>query len=229
MAEHVLVVGGGTMGRGIAGLCALSGYDTWVFDADPAAQRAVRPAIEASWGRAIDKGKLTTRGGRGGAPPAEDGRAAARRARRRLRDRGGAGGARPEAHGLLASSTTSARRGRSSPRTRRRCSIARDRPRDRPPGPRHRDPLLQPVAAMPLVEIVRGPETSAETEERAARARRGRSARRPSGSSTRRDSRPRASAWRSGSRPCGWSRRASRARATSTARWSSATGTGWAR
>ena len=56
----ILVIGAGTMGRGIAGLCAISGYDTWVFDADPAAQRAVRPAVEASWGRAIDKGKLTS-------------------------------------------------------------------------------------------------------------------------------------------------------------------------
>jgi len=31
---RILVIGAGTMGRGIAGLCALSGYDTRVFDAD---------------------------------------------------------------------------------------------------------------------------------------------------------------------------------------------------
>ena len=56
----VLVIGAGTMGRGIAGACALAGHDTAVFDADPEAQRAVRGHVESSWGRAIDKGKLTS-------------------------------------------------------------------------------------------------------------------------------------------------------------------------
>jgi 3-hydroxybutyryl-CoA dehydrogenase len=54
------VIGAGTMGRGIAGLCALSGHDTFVFDADPEAQRGVRTHVESAWGRAIDKGKLST-------------------------------------------------------------------------------------------------------------------------------------------------------------------------
>ncbi|MEP6995480.1 MAG: 3-hydroxyacyl-CoA dehydrogenase family protein [Acidobacteriota bacterium] len=56
----VLVVGAGTMGRGIAGLCAISGHETFVFDADPEAQRGVRGHVESSWGRAIDKGRLST-------------------------------------------------------------------------------------------------------------------------------------------------------------------------
>ena len=56
----VLVIGAGVMGRGIAGICALSGHETFVFDADPEAQRGVRAHVESAWGRAIDKGKLTT-------------------------------------------------------------------------------------------------------------------------------------------------------------------------
>src|SRR5438552_17149931 len=57
---RILVIGAGTMGRGIAGACALAGYDTRVFNADPDAQRAVRGHVESSWGRAIDRGRLTT-------------------------------------------------------------------------------------------------------------------------------------------------------------------------
>lgn len=34
--DQILVVGGGTMGRGIARLCALSGFVTAVFESDPA-------------------------------------------------------------------------------------------------------------------------------------------------------------------------------------------------
>src|SRR3974390_1955974 len=56
--ERVFVVGGGTMGRGIASLSALSGYTTGVFEADEAARGRLRQAIEASWERAAEKGKL---------------------------------------------------------------------------------------------------------------------------------------------------------------------------
>ena len=57
--ERVFVVGGGTMGRGIAGLCALSGYTTCVYEADAGARSKLLSAIEASWDRAAAKGMLS--------------------------------------------------------------------------------------------------------------------------------------------------------------------------
>ena len=56
--ESVLVVGAGTMGRGIAAACAVAGFETAVYEADPAARDRLRPAIEASWQRAVASGKL---------------------------------------------------------------------------------------------------------------------------------------------------------------------------
>jgi 3-hydroxybutyryl-CoA dehydrogenase len=163
---RILVVGAGTMGRGIAGVCALAGYDTWVFDASPEAQRAVRPALEASWGRAIDKGKLAS----------ADAEAARHRLRiaERLRDAADVDfvlEAVPEALDLkrmvfselddlcpdrtvFGSNTSSLRITRIAHATGRR---------DRVVGIH----FFNPVAAMPLVEIVRGKETSAETEQKA--------------------------------------------------------------
>jgi 3-hydroxybutyryl-CoA dehydrogenase len=163
---RILVIGAGTMGRGIAGACALAGYDTWVFDADPDAQRAVRGHVESSWGRAIDRGRLTTD--------------AAEKARHRLRiaermkdaaDADFAIEAVPEAMDLkrmvfselddlcpqrtiLASNTSSLSITRIAHATGRR---------DRVIGIH----FFNPVAAMPLAEIVRGKETSRQTEERA--------------------------------------------------------------
>ncbi len=162
----VLVIGAGTMGRGIAGACALAGHDTAVFDADPEAQRAVRGHVESSWGRAIDKGKLTSD--------------AAEQARHRLRAlerlKDGANvdiaiEAVPEAldlkrmifselddlcppRTLLATNTSSLSITKIAHATGRR---------DRVIGIH----FFNPVAAMPLVEIVRGRETSRETESRA--------------------------------------------------------------
>ena len=163
---RILVIGAGTMGRGIAALCALSGYETSVFDADPDAQRAVRGQVEASWGRAIEKGKLST----------EAAEAARRRLRiaQRLKDAADADfaiEAVPEAIDLkqmvfselddlcpprtiLASNTSSLSITRIARATGRR---------DRVVGIH----FFNPVAAMPLVEIVRGKDTSPETEGRA--------------------------------------------------------------
>jgi 3-hydroxybutyryl-CoA dehydrogenase len=154
------------MGRGIAGLCALTGYDTWVFDPDPGAQRAVRGSIESSWSRAIERGKVT-------ASAAEAARHRLRIAER-LRDAANVDfviEAVPEALDLkrmvfselddmcpdrtVFGSNTS-----SLPITRIAHATGR---RDRVIGIH----FFNPVAAMPLVEIVRGRETSAETEERA--------------------------------------------------------------
>jgi 3-hydroxybutyryl-CoA dehydrogenase len=54
----ILIVGGGTMGRGIAGLCALRGYATSVYEADVEARRRLPGAIQDSWSRAVEKGRL---------------------------------------------------------------------------------------------------------------------------------------------------------------------------
>ena len=163
---RVLVVGAGVMGRGIAGLCALSGHETLVFDADPDAQRQVRASIEGSWARALERGRI-------GAKAIEAGRRLLRVVER-LRDGADVDfviEAVPEAldlkrlvfselddhcpdRAILASNTSSlsiTRIGRATGR------------RDRIVGIH----FFNPVAAMPLVEVVRGADTSAETERRA--------------------------------------------------------------
>jgi 3-hydroxybutyryl-CoA dehydrogenase len=157
----ILVVGAGVMGRGIAGLCALSGHETTVFDADPEAQRRVRGSIESSWARALERGKVE--------------KSAVESAKRllviaeRLRkaDVDFAIEAVPEALDLkqmvmselddlcdertvLASNTSSLSITRIAHATGRR---------DRVVGIH----FFNPVAAMPLVELVRGEDTSAET------------------------------------------------------------------
>ena len=162
----VLVIGAGTMGRGIAGLCAVSGHETFVFDADPEAQRGVRAHVESSWGRAIDKGKLSTE-------TAEKARHRLRVATR-LKDAAEvdfAIEAVPEAIDLkqmvfselddlcpartiLASNTSSLSITRIARSTGRR---------DRVIGMH----FFNPVAAMPLVELVAGRDTSSQTEQRA--------------------------------------------------------------
>jgi 3-hydroxybutyryl-CoA dehydrogenase len=162
----VLVIGAGTMGRGIAGLCAISGHETFVFDADPEAQRGVRSHVEAAWGRAIDKGKLST-------DSAEKARHRLRVATR-LKEAAQvefAIEAVPEAIDLkqmvfselddlcpprtiLASNTSSLSITRIARSTGRR---------DRVIGMH----FFNPVGAMPLVELISGRETSAETEQRA--------------------------------------------------------------
>jgi 3-hydroxybutyryl-CoA dehydrogenase len=164
--SSVLIIGAGTMGRGIAGACALAGHDTRVFDADPDAQRAVRGHVESAWGRAIDKGKLSTEA-------AENARHRLRIAER-LKDAAEvdiAIEAVPEAielkqmlfselddlcppRTILASNTSSLSITRIAKATGRR---------DRVIGIH----FFNPVAAMPLVEIVRGRDTSPETEGRA--------------------------------------------------------------
>jgi 3-hydroxybutyryl-CoA dehydrogenase len=161
----ILVVGAGVMGRGIAGVCALAGHETLVFDADPEAQRHVRNGIESSWARAVERGKL-------GAETVENGRRLLR-VLERLKNAAVvdfAIEAVPEAlelkrmvmselddlcqePAILASNTSSlsiTRIGRATGR------------RDRVIGTH----FFNPVAAMPLVEVVRGEDTSNETVER---------------------------------------------------------------
>jgi 3-hydroxybutyryl-CoA dehydrogenase len=162
---RILVVGAGVMGRGIAGLCALAGHETLVFDADPEAQRHVRGGIESSWARALERGKVA-------AETVENGRHLLKIVER-LKNAAAvdfAIEAVPEALDLkrmvmselddlcqegaiLASNTSSlsiTRIGRATGR------------RDRVIGTH----FFNPVAAMPLVEVIRGEDTSDETVER---------------------------------------------------------------
>jgi 3-hydroxybutyryl-CoA dehydrogenase len=163
---RILVVGAGVMGRGIAGLCALSGHETLVFDADPEAQRHVRGGIESSWARAVERGKVAS-------STVENGKHLLKVVQR-LKNAAAVDFAIesvPEAldlkrmvmselddlcqeQAILASNTSSlsiTRIGRATGR------------RDRVIGTH----FFNPVAAMPLVEVIRGEDTSDETVERA--------------------------------------------------------------
>ncbi len=57
--DRVGVVGGGQMGAGIAEVCARGGVDVVVHEIDEALAAAARARVEASVGRALERGKLT--------------------------------------------------------------------------------------------------------------------------------------------------------------------------
>lgn len=165
--DRILVVGGGTMGRGIAGLCALTGFETAIYEADPAARGRLRGAIEDSWRRAAERGKISA-----------ENVATARgllRILERLEDGTDAGlviEAVPESPELKASVFEALDRlcppkavlgSNTSSLSIASLARATRRP-DRVVGIH----FFNPVAVMPLVEIVRGPDTSADTEDTAA-------------------------------------------------------------
>ncbi|MFQ5412217.1 MAG: 3-hydroxyacyl-CoA dehydrogenase family protein [Phycisphaerae bacterium] len=56
--EATLVIGSGTMGRGIAQVAAAAGLTTWIYDTDPAQVKGAMAAIEKSLAKLVDKGKL---------------------------------------------------------------------------------------------------------------------------------------------------------------------------
>jgi 3-hydroxybutyryl-CoA dehydrogenase len=56
--RSALVLGTGTMGRGIAQVCATAGIAVRLVDAEPARVSAAIASIGASLGRAVDRGKL---------------------------------------------------------------------------------------------------------------------------------------------------------------------------
>lgn len=58
--ETVAVIGAGTMGSGIAQVCATAGYDTTLFDTQPGAIDAAMDRIRATLEKGIAKGKVTT-------------------------------------------------------------------------------------------------------------------------------------------------------------------------
>lgn len=57
-AEKIVVVGAGTMGRGIAQLAAASGYETHLFDSDPKVVATAVDAVGASMARRVAQGKM---------------------------------------------------------------------------------------------------------------------------------------------------------------------------
>ncbi len=57
--KHIAVVGAGTMGNGIAQVCATSGYQVTMIDVVPAALEKGKATIEKSLGKLAEKGKLT--------------------------------------------------------------------------------------------------------------------------------------------------------------------------
>jgi len=59
MIRQITILGTGTMGRGIAYLAAVAGYDTVLFDVEQEALDAARAAIDSILRRGVEKGKLT--------------------------------------------------------------------------------------------------------------------------------------------------------------------------
>ena len=56
---RIAVIGAGTMGAGIAQICAQAGYDTRLYDAFPEGLAAGLSNIEAFWDKGIQRGKTT--------------------------------------------------------------------------------------------------------------------------------------------------------------------------
>jgi 3-hydroxybutyryl-CoA dehydrogenase len=57
--KTIAVLGAGTMGQGIAQVCAASGYKTTLYDIDPQLQQKALNSIEVNLNSSIAKGKLT--------------------------------------------------------------------------------------------------------------------------------------------------------------------------
>ncbi|HXH92797.1 MAG TPA: 3-hydroxyacyl-CoA dehydrogenase family protein [Thermoanaerobaculia bacterium] len=58
--RQIAVIGTGTMGRGIAYLAAVAGYETVIHDADAAALDAAKASIESILQKGIERGKVTS-------------------------------------------------------------------------------------------------------------------------------------------------------------------------
>ena len=59
MIRQISILGTGTMGRGIAYLAAVAGYDAVLYDVEPAALEAAGKAVEDLLRKGVEKGKLT--------------------------------------------------------------------------------------------------------------------------------------------------------------------------
>ncbi len=165
-SNTVLVCGAGLMGHGIAQVCAVSGHDVFLYEPDRARAEAGLSRIAGNLERAVSKGRMSA-----------DDRAAALR---RIRIADALGGAvaqcdlaveavfedeavkrslfseldqRAPEHTILASNT-------SSISITRLAAAVRPARRERFVGMH----FFSPVPVMPLIELVRGAETSDETE-----------------------------------------------------------------
>ncbi|MCG8404761.1 MAG: 3-hydroxyacyl-CoA dehydrogenase NAD-binding domain-containing protein [Phycisphaerales bacterium] len=56
--EATIVIGSGTMGRGIAQVAATAGLTTWVYDANSEQLSGAKAAVEKSLSKLVEKGKL---------------------------------------------------------------------------------------------------------------------------------------------------------------------------
>lgn len=65
MIRQIAVIGSGTMGRGIAYLSAVAGYDTVLHDVDAGALDAAKASIDATLRKGVEKGKVSADGARG--------------------------------------------------------------------------------------------------------------------------------------------------------------------
>jgi 3-hydroxybutyryl-CoA dehydrogenase len=59
LIRQITIIGSGTMGRGIAYLSAVAGYDTIVHDVDGDSLDAAKAAIESTLRKGVEKGKLS--------------------------------------------------------------------------------------------------------------------------------------------------------------------------
>src|SRR5213595_1462601 len=57
--SRILVVGAGVMGRGIAQVVALAGFEVTLFDQSPQAVEAGSAFIDKSLARSVERGRLT--------------------------------------------------------------------------------------------------------------------------------------------------------------------------
>jgi 3-hydroxybutyryl-CoA dehydrogenase len=58
MIRQISILGTGTMGRGIAYLSALAGYDTVMFDVDGGALDAARASVDSTLRKGVERGKV---------------------------------------------------------------------------------------------------------------------------------------------------------------------------
>ena len=59
MIRQISVIGTGTMGRGIAYLAAVAGYDTIIHDADSGALDGAKAALDTMLAKGVERGKIT--------------------------------------------------------------------------------------------------------------------------------------------------------------------------
>src|ERR1700716_4206160 len=61
MIRQIAVIGTGTMGRGIAYLSVLAGFDTIIFDLDTAALDVAKGLVDSLLKKGVEKGKVSER------------------------------------------------------------------------------------------------------------------------------------------------------------------------